>query len=106
MLQQLNVSIAISATECSQKNELDYGDDEKIQLELFLTIGQQVMLTTNIWVAAGLVNGLLSLVKAIVYAMGAKLPQIPEYVVVDFQNYIGPAWDQENSRFIPIIPIT
>lgn len=92
MLQQLNVPIAISATECSQQNALDYANDEQLQVEMLLANGQQVMLTTNIWVLAGLVNGSLGLVKDIVYAMGAKPPQLPEYVV-ELNNYIGLAWD-------------
>lgn len=84
MLHQLNVWIAINVVECSQQSTLDYGDDEQLQVELLIVIGQQVMLTTNIWVVAGLVNGSLGLVKAIVYARGAKPPQLPEYVVVEF----------------------
>lgn len=40
MLQQLSVLIEISVAQCSQQHTLDYADDEQLQLELLLAIGQ------------------------------------------------------------------
>lgn len=106
MLQQLNVLIAISLAKSSQQNTLDYDDYEQIQEEILLVIVQQVILTTNFWLATSLVNVSLGLVETIVYARDAKLPDLPEYVVVNFPNYISPTWDQDNPRAILIPPIT
>ena len=40
-----------------------------------------------------------------VYRPGSNPPQLPAYVVVEFDNYIGLPWDQSNSKHIPIPPV-
>ena len=32
-------------------------------------------------------------------------PQLPAYVVMEFDNYIGLPWDQSNPKHIPIPPV-
>jgi hypothetical protein len=51
------------------------------------------MLSYNLWVHAGSVNGALEVVMQIVYAPGCIPPNFPTYVVVAFDKYIGPPWD-------------
>ena len=60
------------------------------------------MLTSNLWVSAGLVNGSLGKVVDIFYKYDVLPPQLPTFVVV---NFIGPAWDSNNPTFLPIPPI-
>ena len=60
------------------------------------------MLTCNLWVQSGLVNGALRVVIQIVYRPGSNPPQLQAYVVVEFDNYIGLPWDQSNPKHIPI----
>lgn len=64
------------------------------------------MLTTNLWIQTGLVNGSLGVVIAIVYNAHCKTPDPPDYVVVHFQNYIGPPLDPKKPRDILIPAIT
>ncbi|XP_059067454.1 uncharacterized protein LOC131858279 [Cryptomeria japonica] len=54
----------------------------------------------------GLVNGALGQIKQIVYDPGSKPPDLPKYVVVLFKHYIGPSWDPQNAKHVPIAPIT
>lgn len=53
-----------------------------------------------------LVNGSLGEVVDIVYTPSCKPPELPLYVVVRFDNYNGPPWDQGNPNILPITPIT
>ena len=66
-MKQLNMPIAHCFEE--QRNKHDQGsiDDEQLSLKFLLAIGQQVMLTSNLWVQAGLVKGSLGKVIDIVY---------------------------------------
>ena len=63
------------------------------------------MLSCNLWVKAVLVNGALRVIVQIVYTPGFSTPKLPSYVVMEFDNYIGPPWDQCQLKHIPISPI-
>ncbi|XP_059067718.1 uncharacterized protein LOC131858481 [Cryptomeria japonica] len=63
------------------------------------------MLIANLWIQAGLVNGSLGQIKSI-YDTNSKPPDLPKYVVVEFEHYTGPHWDSTNPKFVPIPPIT
>lgn len=41
----------------------------------------------------------------IVYAPGSNPPNLPTYVVVTFNKYIGPSWDQTQPNHVPTPPI-
>ena len=42
-------------------------DEDEMELELIIAVGARVMLTSNIWTHARLVNGVLGIVEKIVY---------------------------------------
>ena len=74
---------------------------------LFLCQGAKVMLTINISVPFGLFNGALGHVVDIIYKEGRKPEDgLPDVVMVDFPNYSGPPFIQNNTTLIPILPIT
>ena len=81
-------------------------DDEQLPLKVLLAVGQQVMLTTILWVQAGLVNGSLGKVIHIVYKSNEIPPTLPSFVVVEFVHYKGPLLDSSNPTYVPISAIT
>ncbi|KAK3922011.1 ATP-dependent DNA helicase [Frankliniella fusca] len=58
---------------------------------VYLAKGARVMLRSNLWLAAGLVNGTTGTVEDIVYARDKSSPNdLPVAVMVRFNNYTGP----------------
>ncbi|XP_057849653.2 uncharacterized protein LOC131060435 [Cryptomeria japonica] len=106
MLLSLAKPIALSTAEQMKGLACSNPDDEQLQSNILLCIGQEVMLSTNLWVETRLVNGALRQVREIVYNDGEHPPQLPLFVVVQFQNYTGPTWDHNNPTNIPIQPIS
>ena len=60
----------------------------------------QVMLTSNLWVEVGLVNGARGTIQAICYKIGGP-PSLPLAIMVKFQNYSGPTLHDT----VPITPV-
>lgn len=51
----------------------------------------KVMLTANLWVAQGLVNGARGIVRNVIYQINSGPPNLPIAVIVEFnENYHGP----------------
>ena len=69
---------------------------------LALCIGARVMLTHNIWVEMGLVNGSIGFVKGILFQQGTKPPVLPKAVFVHFPQYKGPT--MQPGDVIPVVP--
>ena len=74
--------------------------------------GMQVMLLRNMWQQAGLVNGAMGKVRAVVWGEKKDVPH-PEFVVVEFPKYRGPAFEhwpkdgrwakkEDRSKWVPI----
>ena len=87
MLKQLNIPIAHCFAEQRNQNAHQSIDDEQLALKVLLVVGQQVMLTANLWVQAGLVNGSLGKFIDIVYKSNEQPPSLPSFVVVEFLYY-------------------
>ena len=60
-----------------------------------------VMLTSNLWVDVGLVNGAMGTVEAICYKTGGP-PDLPIAVMVRFDSYSGPTFPDGT---VPITPL-
>ena len=68
-----------------------------------LAHGARVMLTTNLWVQVGLVNGAMGTVVAICYDdAGESPPRLPVAVTVRFDSFSGPTLSDGS---IPITPL-
>jgi len=106
MLKNLNMPIARSHVEQTNKRDSNSPGDEQLDAKVLLCIGQQVILTSNLWVEAGLVNGSLGKVISISYASHCKPLELPSFVVIDFLHYKGPPWDVYNPQYVPIPLIT
>ena len=74
---------------------------------LYLCKGAIVMLTCNLNVEYGLFNGAIGKVIDIIYLDGRNpKDSLPDVVMVEFYRYTGPAFVTENSKIVPIVPVT
>ncbi len=73
---------------------------------VFLAKGARVMLTMNLWSSVGLCNGATGTVVDIIYQNNHQPPDLPIAVIVDFENYRGPVFNENQPLCIPICPIT
>ena len=82
--------------------------DEMAGLEpcIFLAKGARVMLTMNLWTDVGLCNGATGTLIDFIYANNHQPPDLPETVIVKFDNYRGPSISESISSCVPICPIT
>jgi hypothetical protein len=81
-------------------------DDEADGLEpqLCICLGARVMLTDNIWVENGLVNGSMGTVRDVVWNEGQDpIKDMPTAIMVEVDDYDGPKFPGTN--YIPIFPV-
>lgn len=102
MLKQLYLPIARCVAQVPRQTNIGYDNYEQLPSKILLSLNEQVMLISNLWIQAGLVNGSLGQIKSIVYDTNSN----PKYVVVEFEHYTGPRWDSTNPKCVPIPPIT
>ena len=82
-------------------------DFSGLKSTIHITIGSRVMVTSNIWVEAGLINGAQGTVKDIVFDKQDNEDPFPEYVMVSLDQYNGPSlFDDDNkSNWVPFFPM-
>ena len=68
--------------------------------------GAHIMLTMNLWTGVGLCNGATGTVIDFIYADNQQPPDLPEAVIVKFDNYRGPSISESISSCVPMCPIT
>ena len=78
--------------------------DDAGGLEPVVCLGKsaRVMLSSNLWVDMGLVNGAMGTVQAICYREGGAPPDLPVAVTILFDNYSGPTL---TDGTVPIVPL-
>ena len=88
-----------SRLNASKASSEDAGGLESI---ICLASEARVMLTANLWVEMGLVNGAMGTVMAICYRNGESPPALPIAVTVRFDSYRGPTLPDGT---VPITPL-
>ncbi|XP_057872225.2 uncharacterized protein LOC131078521 [Cryptomeria japonica] len=103
-LQSLKNPIAHSiASKVRNVSANESGMDDELDVELLLlSKNARVMLTSNLWIKAGLVNEALGNIRKIVYKLGSAPPQPPAYLLVEFDNYSGLPFDDHHTSSIPV----
>ncbi|CAG8744429.1 8927_t:CDS:1 [Cetraspora pellucida] len=92
-LKSLNQPIAKICAVHSNNHEAPKAESDiakGLEAELLLAIGACMMLTTNIWTFAGLVNGAIGRIMDIIYEEGHGPTLLPNAVLVTFDDYHGP----------------
>jgi ATP-dependent DNA helicase PIF1 len=72
-----------------------------LEAVICLANSARVMLTSNLWVDVGLVNGAMGTIQAICYRTGGP-PDLPIAVMVHFDSYSGPTL---HDGTVPITPL-
>lgn len=84
-------------------NDDDFGGLER---SILLARGAKVMITTNLWVKEGIMNGAIGYVRHIIFAEGHAPPQLPIAVIVELdERYSGPHLPGR-PRYVVIEPKT
>ena len=60
----------------------------------------------NLWSSVGLCNGATGTVVDIIYQNNHQPPDLPIAVIVEFENYRGPVFNENQPLCILIYPIT
>ena len=89
---------AINGPGANKAHADDAGGLEPVVL---LAHSARVMLTSNLWVETGLVNGAMGTVQAICYKSGSP-PDLPLAVMVKFDHYAEPTC---HDGSVPIVPV-
>ena len=77
-----------------------------LEPEILLARNARVMLTANLWVAAGLVNGAMGTITDILYKEKLEHTALPTAILVAFDKYNGPTLKNlEGTPVVPIVPI-
>ena len=102
-LKESGKSIATIKAVHTGANAAKAPSDDASGLESIICLAEsaRVMLTNNLWVEVGLVNGAMGTIKAICYRNGGP-PDLPQTVMVHFDNYSGPTL---HDGTVPITPI-
>ncbi|KAK3932930.1 ATP-dependent DNA helicase [Frankliniella fusca] len=90
-LKNLGSPIARIAAENNSEKAFSCTDDMANGLSnvLYLALNSRIMLRKNLNVSMGLVNGALGTIKDIIYAKGCRPPQLPLFVIVQFDDHDG-----------------
>ena len=64
------------------------------------------MFTMNLWTDVGLCNGVTETVIDFIYADNQQPSDLPQAVIVKFDNYTGPSISESISSCVPICPVT
>ncbi|XP_059073758.1 uncharacterized protein LOC131874410 [Cryptomeria japonica] len=106
MLYSLNHLVVRSlATRARSVNTIEDCSNDELDLELLISKNSRVMLTSNLWIQVGLVNGALGYIRKIVYKPGSAPLEPPTYVMVEFDSYSGIPFEDHHPNIIPITPI-
>ena len=101
MLYSLRYPVARSlATKTMNGNIVEDGSSDELELELLISKYSKVMLTKNIWIEAGLVNGALGYIWNIVYRPRISPPELPAYVTIEFDNYSRIPFDDDHTNIV------
>ncbi|KAJ3455720.1 hypothetical protein MRS44_017202 [Fusarium solani] len=109
-LQELKLTIQVEAkNQGSGAGQAPSDNAGNLSNKIPVAKGARVILTTNLWQPAGLVNGAQGTVYDIAWNAGANPWEDPLAVImVDFGSYDGPPYltTNEGRKIVPILPVT
>lgn len=108
VLKENRLPVALIKSQDVPELGLRGGDDTNtgLQRDFLCSIGTRVMLRANLWVEGGLVNGALGTVREIAYLPNSTSPELPAYILVEFDNFRGPCIANNCFSILPIVRST
>jgi hypothetical protein len=88
----------------SEASKADSDTAKGLEAELLLARSARVMLTANLWVSTGLVNGAMGTITDILFKEKPEDTSLPTVILVSFDKYHGPTLTKLEG--IPVVPIT
>jgi ATP-dependent exoDNAse (exonuclease V) alpha subunit len=108
-LRSLDVPVAkIQAIHTGGKDAKNANTDTAHGLESYILLarGTRIMLTANLQIETGLINGSMGTVQDIIFQDDQGPPSLPIAVLISFDNYKGTTIASlEGERVVPIAPI-
>ena len=97
-----------SINSCKAAEKADTNTAKNLAKHVVFCNGSLVVLTTNLWTDAKLVNGSTGIVRKIVFRDGQSPANgdHPAFVLVEFGDFIGPAFLSNHPTWVPIKAIT
>ena len=93
-------------TDETEASKADSDTAKGLEAQLLLARGVRIMLRANLWTEVGLVNGSMGTVCGIMFEENLRPPCLPIAVLVEFDNYAGPAIvNSEGKKVVSISPI-
>lgn len=105
MLKSLNCPIARCLSECTTRTKIGDNNDDFLERALLLHYRECIMLTCNLLVEVGFINGAFGCVEDIFYTPSSKLPQLPQFATVLFEKYFGVIFDRDCPNGVSIVPV-
>src|SRR5213595_3558596 len=102
------ISIEARHTGPRGARDASYEEAENLHKVVLLCKGAKIMLTQNVWVERGLVNGSRGVVHDIVWPAQADVyKELPKALLVKFDAYSGPGFidDVDGRPVVPIFPV-
>ena len=93
----------LSAKNSRGAASFDADQAQGLRNQIYVAKEAKIVLTSNLWPEAKLVNGSQGTVRYIVYKDERK--DLPDLIVCHFPNYIGPSYIPGEDNLVPIPPI-
>lgn len=95
----------VKAINSSGAHSFSADSAQGLRNKIYLSKGAKVVLTSNIWAESKLVNGSQGTVRYIIYKDGKSSGRdLPDLVLVEFPNYVGPSFLSSHDRIVPVVP--
>jgi ATP-dependent DNA helicase PIF1 len=101
--QNMPIKIVTAVNQGRNAHKATEEEADNLQNEIYICIGARIMLSSNLWIEIGLVNGSMGIITDITWARDQDpFTSLPLAILVEFDGYIGPEFPGCNSGVVPV----